>query len=299
MQQLLALLTLSGVTAAAASAQLPCGLTQAGNTLELKSGFARLVFDLVRGSVDVVQGRFEGDGNFSLSPNLAGQQAAPAGTRRGAIAVVVSGIDAGGESISTSSVDRGTPLTFKNTSSLANCGFSVTLSDSSNLLSATLTFELAVTTPRQITVGASAVASAAFSPSIVSLSTLWTPPSATGFYFRGAGGPLGVRQGMAMGGGFISSASPLRRASVIGDGATGAVEVLPLAADTGSSWLFGGQGSFATNGGVGVALWGAAQPVDAWTSNFDGGSKTPVKAGAASPSVSLAVFPNNRPFPTR
>jgi hypothetical protein len=107
-----------------------------------------------------------------------------------------------------------------------------------------------------------------------------------------------VRQGMAMGGGLVASASPLRRAYLIGDGATGAVELLPRSAPTGSSFLFGGKGAYATAGGVGVALWGAAQPADQWVADWSAGSKTSVPAKAASAAVSLAVFANDRPFPT-
>ena len=302
---LLLLLLLALAAARPAAASLPPTLALVGaDLLVLRNGHVQLSFNLTRGSLDIVQARFEGDGDFSASPNLAGAQGAPAGSRRGAAAVVVSGLAGGGGETSTASFDRAAPLAFSvlfNDSSAA--GFSVTLTDAradgaGAHLAATLSFALRAAAPRAFELNASAVARAAFAPTVVALSTLWTPPSATGFYYRGDAGPLGVRQGMAMAGGLIASASPLRRAYLIGDGATGAVEVLPLSAPAGSSFLFGGKGSLATNGGVGVAMWGSAQPADQWVADFDSGSRTSVPLNGASAPVALAVFPNDRPFPT-
>jgi hypothetical protein len=289
----------------AAAAPSPCLLlAPTADALSLSNGFVRLQFSLTRGSVDVVQGRFAGDGDFSGSPNLAGMQGAPAGTRRGAVAVVVSGLGGGGawRDASTSSLDRASPLAFKvlaNDSAAGNCGFSVDLGDSAGLLTATLRFALSGAAPRQITVGAAATAAAGFSPTVVSLSTLWTPPSATGLYVMPtAGAPLGVRQGMQQSAGFLASHQPLVRAYVIGNGSTGALEALPLALGAGNStWLYGGKGGpFNTAGGIGVALFGAA-PEGGWVSDFSKGDTVSVAAGDKSPAVELVLLPNDLAFP--
>ena len=290
----------------APAAPSPCLLLLAptADALELSNGFVRLVFNLTRGAADVVQGRFAGDGDFSGSPNLAGMQGAPAGTRRGAVAVVVSGLSGGGafSDPSTASVDRASPLAFTvtaNNSAAGDCGFAVTLGDNAGLLSATLRFALAPASPRQVTLEAAAVAAASFAPTVVSLSTLWTPPSATGLYVMPtAGAPLGVRQGMQQSAGFLASHQPLVRAYVIGNGSTGALEALPLALGAGNStWLYGGKGGpFNTAGGIGVALFGAA-PEGGWVSDFSKGDTVSVAAGDKSPAVELALLPNDLAFP--
>lgn len=304
-----ALLQSVALVAAAAAASCSLQLSPAGDALELRNGFVRLVFNLTRGSADIVQGRLDGDGNFSASPNLAGATlAVPAGHRRGAVAVVVSGAAAGAPAAnepSTASVDRPAPAAFvvlANDTS-AGCAFSVALDDSLGVLSAALSFRLVAAAPRALEVNATATATASFSPTVVSLSTLWSPPSATAFYSMPApGAPLGVRQGMRQPGGLLASLRPLVRAYVIGDGATGALEVVPRAlapsGDAYSSWIFAGAANaYGTAGGVGAALWGAAQPADVWTADFSGGQTTAVPAGATSATVSLSLFPNDRPFP--
>ena len=45
-------------------------------------------------------------------------------------------------------------------------------------------------------------------------------------------------------------------------------------------------------------MWGSAQPADQWVADFDSGSRTSVPLNGASAPVALAVFPNDRPFPT-
>lgn len=266
-----------------------CSLIQSDTVLTLSSPFTQLTFDLLRGAVDAVRGRFLGDGDFSTSPNLAGAVGAAEGKRRGAVAVTISP-GGGAADISTADVTRLAPLAYtvlRNDTDGA--GFAVTLSDASNALTVTLTF-YATSDSRAVVVNASAVCAKSISPVLVSLSTLWSAPSATGWYAKG------VRQGMKQSNGLLGSPSPLLRANVMGDGATGAVEVLPLTAPTGSSWLFAANGEYGTRGGIGVAMWGAALPADSWVGAWDG-AKTPVVRGAASPTVSLSLFPNDRSFP--
>ena len=84
---LFALLAVSARATAAPPFQL---LLLAPDLLELSSPFVRLCFNLTRGAVDTVQGRFAGDGDFSQSPNLAGlSSGVPANLPRGAFAVIV------------------------------------------------------------------------------------------------------------------------------------------------------------------------------------------------------------------
>lgn len=266
-----------------------CSLSQTGNVLTLTSPFAQLTFDLQRGSVDSVRGRFVGDGDFSASPNLAGAVGAAEGQRRGAVAVVISP-GGGSAEISTADVTRASPLSFNVLrNDTGGAGFSVSLADASAALIATLNFSVTAGT-REVILTTSAVATKSFSPVIVSLSTLWTAPSATGWYAKG------VRQGMKQSGGLLGSASPLLRANVIGDGATGAVELLPLSAPTGSSWIYAADGADGTRGGIGIAMWGAALPADGWVGAWDG-TKTPIANGAASPVVAVNLLPNDRAFP--
>ena len=283
----------------------PCELLITSDTVLLSNGFTRLAFNIGRGSVDSVQGRFAGDGDFSASPNLAGLQGAPVGSQRGAVSVVISGVPGGGggawTDASTSAASARAAITvLANSSAAGDCGFSATLADSAGLLSATLSFSLRGAAPRQLALSAVATAAVAFTTTVVSLSTLWTAPSATGFYVMPApGAPLGVRQGMNMSGGWLASHQPLARAYVIGNGSTGALEVLPLAQGAGnSSWLYAGKnGPLATAGGVGFALFGAA-PEGGWLRDFEsGGATTRVAAGDVSPTLTLALFPNDLAFP--
>ena len=282
--------------AASASAQVGPSLHLiAPDALELRNGFVRTVFNLTRGSLDILQGRFLGDGVFTASPNLAGELGVPAATRRGALSVMVEGATSG--TSSTSSVDRPTPLTFtvlSNTS--ASASFSVVLTDSASLISVTLS--LGLDTSRRLTVNASAVALTAFRPSLVVLSHAWTPTDAVAWYQKG------VRQGMLMRSGFIASTNPWKRLYVMGDGATGCVEALPLSIPTSNattSYMFGGDTSttnkYNTRGGMGLTMWGAMAPLDNWVSAFNTGTTVPVSAGASSPMFSIALYPNDYSFP--
>jgi hypothetical protein len=132
--------------------------------------------------LDLVQGRFLGDGNFTASPNLAGDtNDVPEGTKRGALAVVVSGL-AGGD-FSTASFDRSSPVDFTVLSNdSTSASFSVTLTDDATNphISSTFVLTLSSETPRQLTLNVSTVALQSFDPSVVSLATMWTPPNAIG-----------------------------------------------------------------------------------------------------------------------
>lgn len=277
------------VRAAAAPFQL---LLLAPDLLELSSPFVRLCFNLTRGAVDNVQGRFAGDGDFSQSPNLAGlSSGVPANLPRGAFAVIVGG--ASGET-STSSFDRAAPLAFTVLSNSSDAAtFSVALTDAptSPRVTATLTFSVSSASPRALIVNASVTATTAFSAPVVALNTLWTPPSATGWFDRG------VRQGFSMPAGFLASTSPVRRWYAIADGSGGAVEarVLDGGGDLGS-WLYAGPSVFGAQGGLSLVLLGAASPIDSWTSGVTSGPPANVQAGASN-SVAVAFYPNDRPFP--
>jgi hypothetical protein len=194
-----------------ASAQVPLVFFNAPDEVELKSGYVRLLFNLTQGSVSLLQGSFAGQGNFSTSPNLAGDASAPVGFRRGAVAVVISGLP-GGE-ISTSSYDRESPIPFKVISNGTNgaAAFSVVLSDSGSRISASVVFGLDTMNPRRLWLNSTTTATTAFQPTLVALSTSWTPPNTIGWYTG-----RGVRQGMSMSAGYIASQSLLSRTYVIG-----------------------------------------------------------------------------------
>lgn len=260
--------------------------------LELTSPFVRLCFNLTRGAADVVQGRFLGDADFNSSPNLAGlSSGVPSNVPRGAFAVIVGG--ASGET-STSSFDRATPLAFvvlSNTSESA--AFSVALTDAptSPRITATLTFSVSSAAPRALVVNATVVATTAFSAPVVAFNSLWSPPSATGWFDRG------VRQGFSMPAGFLASSSPIRRWYAINDGVGGAVEARVL--DGGGnlgSWLYAGPAVFGAQGGLSLVLMGAASPMDSWVNSVTSGPPSSIQSGASN-SVSLAYYPNDLPFP--
>jgi hypothetical protein len=288
---MLALLSLlAGVAAHGAppSPPLSPSLSLLGDALTLQNGFVRMVFNLTRFSVDDLRGRFFGDGDFSASPNLAGDVGStPPGTRRGAISIVTSsGL---GFNYSLSDVDRASPLPFtviSNTSTSAS--FTVAATDNYGHVSATLSFGLDAASPRRLWVNSSASAAGAFSASLVALSLHLAAPSAQGWYARGA------RQGMRMGGGYVSAASPLQRFYALGSGAQGGCEVLLGAAGTPpSSYLQTGNRAFGVEGGLGLTLWGSPAPFDQWVGGFDTAPTTAINAGAQAPALSLQVFPND------
>lgn len=279
------------VMASAAVAVVPPSLTQIGDSLLLRNGFVSATFNLTRGSLDILQGRFVGDGLFSSSPNLAGDVGAPPAVRRGALAVIVHGQP---ES-STASFDRAAPIPFTvlaNTSSSA--AFSVVLTDSASSPRVSVTLTLALTTDRALVVNVSATALAAFSSPLVALSTTWSAPDVVTWYLN-----RGVRQGMLMSSGYLASATgQWARFYAIGDGATGAIEARALSTPQPQSFMFAGAGApLGTQGGLGVALWGAATPDESWVKDVGSGPAVPVASGAAAMPVSLALFPNDLSFP--
>jgi hypothetical protein len=285
------LLLLCGIAAAAFGAPpsppLPPSLSATRDTLTLRNGFVFLVFNLTRFSVDDLRGRFVGDGDFSSSPNLAGDVGAtPAGVRRGAATIKISsGL---GFSYSLSDVDRPAPLAFTLlTNTSASASFSVAAADAFGHVSATFAFGLDAASPRRLWLNATATAAAAFSASLVALSLHLAAPSAQGHYARGA------RQGMRMGGGYIASASPLQRFYALGSGAQGGCEVLLAGAAPASSYLHTGAFPYGVEGGLGLTLLGAPAPLDAWVGGFDSAPAAAIPAGASAPPLSLQLFPND------
>jgi len=287
--------------ASALASAMAAGLTfHAPDVLELKTGNVRALFNLTRGSLDVVQGRFLGDGIFSASPNLAGAQATPEGTPRGALAVLVQ--PAG---TSTSSFSRASPLPYTSNVTATTAAFTVTLTDASSSPSVSMTLTLGVddAAPRQISAALTSVtALKAFSPTLVALSTTWAPPDVVAWYDMAAltntSGALGVRQGFDMGrSAYLSSAAaPITRWYGIGDGLTGAIEVRPTSSPVLQSYIFAGtEGS--TRAGLGLALFGSASPADGWTGPFTTGPTTNVEQDQTAPPVSMALFPNDWSFP--
>jgi hypothetical protein len=92
----------------------------------------------------------------------------------------------GGET-STASFDRTEPVPFRllsNDSTAAS--FEVTLTDGPDTpcISSTFVLTLSAANPRQLTLNVSTVAVSSFSPSLVALSTMWTPPNAIGLSFQ-------------------------------------------------------------------------------------------------------------------
>lgn len=273
-------------------------LSIAGDIATLSSSYVRMRFNLTRGSLDSLQGRVSGDGEFSsASPNVVGALSPNIlEPRRGGLAVTRSGTPGVLDS-STSDFDRATPLVptvIANNSEMA--AFSVVLGDQPQypLLLATLTFTVAAAWPRALLVNVTAVAQApGFSASRVALSSRWMPADAVAWYERG------VRQGMDMPSGNIASASPLSRFYAIGNGSEGAIEILlPDGSGLQPSSLLAGNGSFESGAksGLDVSLWGAPAPLDQWVNSFDAKVKVSLPPGATS-RMSMLIFPNNYAFP--
>ena len=286
---------LAATSRAASGAIAPVVLFHAPDTLELRSGYVRATFNLTRGSFDALQGRFLGDGDFSASPNLAGCQESPTGTQRGAFGVTIYGLS--GHEVSTASFDRASPLPYTivaNDSSAA--AFSVTLTDdpTNPRVKASVTFTLSASSPRALQVASSAVALSTFQASVVSVVNAFAPPNVVVWYDRG------VRQGMAMAGGYLSSQSPLRRYYTTGDGSTGAVEIVPVGTDgwTASSFIYAATGLYNTNGALGLTLFGAPAPFDGgWNGGFNDAPTTTINQGTVSSIAMYSVYPNDYSFP--
>ena len=114
--------------------------------------------------------------------------AAQAGTRRGALAVVLNGVPGG--PASTASFDHSSPLPFTPLSNGTGGGaaYSVSLGDAGSRVNATRVCGLdAAAAPRRLWVHATAAATAAFSPTLAALDFAWAPPNAIGWCGRGGG----------------------------------------------------------------------------------------------------------------
>ena len=242
----LAPLVAAAVLACASAQSTPVVIFHAPDVVELRNGFVRTLFNLTRGSLDIVQVRLGTATELIRSwPTVlpvillrraagpvpwrrqllrvaksrrqrccAGEtrswrkeahgrvlctmfhyalcifpcsHAAQAGTRRGALAVVLNGVPGG--PASTASFDRSSPLPFTLLSNGTGGGaaFSVSLGDAGARVNATLVFGLDAAAPRRLWVNATAAATAAFSPTLVALDFAWAPPNAIGWCARGGG----------------------------------------------------------------------------------------------------------------
>jgi hypothetical protein len=290
-------LALCACVSLVAAAPLDPVVYPAGDTLVFQSGYVNAIFDLKRGSLEVLQGSLAGTGNFSSSPNLAGLPLlVPEGTRRGALAVsLLPG--SGAPASSTADATRASALSYTvlANSSSAGASAAIVLQDSQSKVEVTLTLTLLPAPHRGLLVAVAARALVAFSAALVAVDLAVGAPSALGWYARG------VRQGMAMSHGYISSASPLQRAYVLGDGAQGCLELLmPAGApQLPSSYLFAG-GSLRpglVSGGLGLTLWGTPAPLDAWTPGFGAAPPGADIAAGATASASFELYPNDYAFP--
>jgi len=285
---LAALLVLFVATANA----VPCSVTVDGNLVSISSGYLLAQFNLSRASLDLLKGRFSGDGNFDSSPNLAGAlKTSIVEPRRGGIAVARYGTPGVFDS-TTADFDRiNSAIVTANSADFAS--FYVILGDSASpLLQVNLTFSVSSANPRALSVSTSVLAKSSFEATRVTLSTRWAPPDVISWYQRG------VRQGFNMPSGFIASANPLVRWYSIGDGATGAVEVLPISSNPLPSSFYAGQGGSEGDSlsGLDLPLWGAPAQLDSWVDSFTGGSLVDINAGSVS-SSSIDIYPNDYSFP--
>ena len=284
---------------------MPVSLTvlAGGALVELRNGYARLVFNLVHGSLDVVQGRFEGDGAFfdpvtlSFSPLLtpplpAGVPAAPPPVRQGGVAVVVTGDGSGVgyQETSTASWIRPAPAAVTILANGSNyAAFQVTLTDGPGTprVTATLAFSLAAGA-RGFVFNTSAAAVRSFNTSVVRLSTAWTPASVVMQYARG------VRQGMYIEQPFIAANDAWVRFMAVGG--TGAVDILPLVVPPAATTVLFAGGWERQASGLDIVMAGTL-PTDTWLDGFEGAPGVAVAGGTVWPTTSLLVTPNNYDFP--
>lgn len=293
--------TLAAVTATTSPVPASLVYSAADASLTLSNGCVNVVFNLQRGSTDVVEGRFECDGAFAgvnVAAKLQGFSAAyrdaPQGMMQGAFAVVVTGDGVGVAETSTSATDLAAPLSFTvvaNSSSYA--AFSVgPLMDTSvragfvSRVATNLTFALSAG-DRAFSVNASSTALRAFNTTVVRFATAWWPASAVAVYQRG------VRQGFNnLGGAFIASVDAVTRWYSLGYG--GAVDITPVAPITVQTIMFAGRTS-GKRTGIDVVLAGGV-PSDTWMDGFEHAGVTTVQPGAL-PSIALRVAPNAYDFP--
>jgi hypothetical protein len=241
MTHIIILATVLLVFAAAQEESSPHLYLDGTDSLVIYNGYVRALFNLTRGALEVVQGRFVGDGNFTLSPNLAGNYMNTheyLNQARGALDVSVSYFPKG--KTSTSSFDRQQPLEYiVLTNSTTSVSYSVALTDSeeSPHIQATFIFGLEASNPRQLIVDVSISALVEFNAMRVAVSTSWTPTNVVTWFQRG------VRQGMNMTKPYIASNNTIVRYYAIGDGSMGAVEIIPLnneTANVAASYVYAG-----------------------------------------------------------
>lgn len=281
------------VTAIYASS-IPCSVTVNGDIATISSSHIFATFNLTRGSLDSLFGRFSGDGVYDTSPNLAGAlKTNVIEPRRGGIAVARFGTPGVFDS-TTADFDRSSILTPVITANTVNyASFYVVLDDSTSpLLRVNLTFSVNSNNPRALSITASAVALSTFQATRITLSTRWSPPDVISHYQRG------VRQGFNMPSPYIASANPLVRWYTIGDGSSGTVEIIPTVLNPLPSSFFAGQGGNegGSLSGLDLPLWGGPSQLDSWVTSFTGGTPVSVSVGTIS-TVSINIYPNDYSFP--
>ena len=266
-----------------------------GDTVYMKNNFVQLSFNLTQGSLSGLWSDFEGGGNFTTSTNLCGTPSTSVGGRRGCLVVSVFSSSAMQNS-STSDIDRPSPVPLTVLSnSTDSASFSVTLSDSLNLVEASLTLGMDANS-RSVWVQAEALTLQSFASPLISVDWQFSPPSSLAHYAKG------IRQAMNLPfkQAYIASASPLQRFYALGDGTTGCVEVLADVKNTPTpTYMFAGpMGGGALSGGIASALFGSPSPLDVYTEGFGGTSTNgSFPQGLSSPALTFYLFPNEYSFP--
>lgn len=299
-------LTLGAVAAAtSAAAVLPSQLLVDPVTglVELRNGFARLVFNPSRGSFDLWQGSFEGDGDFLRQANLApgfnniGPSAAslPVGLQQGAIHAVVTGDGNTLAETGTSSIPLAKPAAIAviaNSSDLA--GFSVTLTDgpagvNGPRISTSFNVTLAAAS-RSVQLTAQVTAVRSFTTTAVRLVMGWTPASSTTVFKNG------VRQGMLMSSPYLATYSPW--AWWYGMGRSGAVDITPLDDATGNyaTVMVASQPWHGRRAGIDLLFTGNL-PTGGWLDGFEGSQTVNVSAGTVW-TARVAIAANQYDFPS-
>lgn len=276
------------------------------NLLELRNGFCRLIVNLNRGSLDLLQGRFEGDGNFEAwnlndaSPNLApsvarntNPLALPTGLRQGSLAVLITGDGVSLRETSTSSYTYSAPLTYTvlgNTSTYAS--FTVNnLQDSPTnpRITASLSFSLAYDS-RALIVNVSATASQTFNATAVRINTAWSSVDGVALF------TTGIRQAMLASQSAEILATPTPWKRYYSMGYTGSVDILPLNPSpmTYGSLMFASEWN-GQRTGFDIVL--AGNVVDnGWMDGLESWTPTTVQQNTQW-NVAFTITPNNYDFP--
>jgi len=195
-----------------------------------------MVYNLNRGSLDIFQGRFEGDGNFNgwsindgspnLAPTIARNANIPTGIRQGALSVVITGDGVSYAESSTSSYIYSPPLQYTVLSNESNyASFSVSgLQDNPTnpRITSTFTFYLAYDS-RTFYVNVSTTALTSFNTTAVRVNTAWTSVNNVALY------TTGIRQAMLSAQSSSILATPRAWTRYYSMGYTGAVDIIPVA----------------------------------------------------------------------